>query len=179
MRNALPLLLLLAACRPNTPVDDTVVQAPQADSSLVYLGRVAERMNGAWVDTSADGRTVFHEQWERTDEALHTGLGFVMSGTDTVFIEHLKIHWDGTGGWYSARIPSQNNGAYVDFKLEHASDDSLVFVNAAHDFPQRIRYAWQPSGAWSVVVSGVVNDTLRAERFLLRERPATSASDVP
>lgn len=178
MRKALPLLLLLVACTTTTPVDDPAPD-PADDGPLAHLSRVAERLNGAWVDTSANGRTVFHEQWERTGEALHTGLGFVMSGADTVFIEHLKIHWDGTDGWYSARIPSQNDGAFVDFKLEHASDDSLVFVNAAHDFPQRIRYAWEPAGAWHVVVSGLVRDTLRAERFLLRPHPASSAPGMP
>ncbi len=175
MRNALPILLLLAACRPNTP-DNDISTVSTADGPLVHLDRMAERLSGDWVDTSADGHTVFHEQWQRTDGTLHTGLGFVMSGADTVFIEHLKIHSNGKEGWYSARIPSQNDGVFIDFKLEHASNDSLVFTNAAHDFPQRIRYAWDPDGAWNVVVSGVVKDTLRTEHFQLRARATAPSS---
>jgi len=172
MRNALPILLLLAACGPDPRTKHSGTAVAPSDSSLIHLARMAERLTGAWVDTSADGHTLFHEHWEHSAGSDRTGLGFVMSGPDTVFIEHLRISWGAEGGRYSARIPSQNNGAFVDFALRHASDDSLVFENPAHDFPQRIRYAWLPPDTWYVVVSGMVNDTLRAERFLLRAAPA-------
>lgn len=176
MRYALPLLLLLQACGP-TPVPDT--SAPVAEGPLSRLERMADGLVGAWVDTNANGRTVFHEQWERSADTLYTGLGFVMSGNDTVHIEHLRIHWDRSNGWYSARIPSQNEGAFVDFKLVHASSDSLVFTNPDHDFPQRIRYARDASGAWDVEVSALVNDTLRAQQFRLRARGRAPASEMP
>lgn len=167
-------LLLVTACSDAPSATDTPTNDSRAD-----LAHMVSRLHGAWSDTTADGRTIFHEHWSRTGDAEHTGLGFVMSGADTVFIEHLGIHWDSTGAWYSARIPSQNNGDPVPFKLAYASDDSLVFTNPEHDFPQRIRYAWTAGNAWDVVVSGMVRDTLRSEHFLLRQSRTSHGADAP
>lgn len=154
---------------------DSTTAATLVDSSVRHLEELAMRLVGEWHDVQADGKTVFHEQWQRTDDAFYAGLGFVMSGSDTVFIEHLNISWDSAGARYSARIPSQNNGAYVDFGLTFASSDSVVFADPAHDFPQRIRYAPVPDG-WDVLVSGLENGVPRSEDFHLTRRPQGPAT---
>jgi hypothetical protein len=46
---------------------------------------------GDWQDTLDSTGTMFHEQWRKDPDGTYTGLGFVLSGNDTVFIEHLKI----------------------------------------------------------------------------------------
>ncbi|MEZ4806169.1 MAG: DUF6265 family protein [Flavobacteriales bacterium] len=159
------LLCTLVACGGGTESSNTTVPGPPAPP----LNATFDRLIGEWNDVQADGNTVFHEQWTRTNDSLYTGLGFVMSGNDTVFIEHLTITTDARGTRYSARIPSQNNGAFVDFELVHGSGDSLVFVNAAHDFPQRISYTPLPEG-WVVVVSGMQQGKARTERFRFDRR---------
>lgn len=134
------------------------------------LGALILKLMGEWHDVQADGTTVFHEQWERTDDQFYTGLGFVMSGTDTVFIENLVIAYDSLGAHYSARIPAQNQGEYVRFGLTTASEDSMVFEAPEHDFPQRIAYVIQGDSAWNVVVSGIDKGVQRSERFHFTRR---------
>ncbi|MBP6312331.1 MAG: hypothetical protein KA408_08700 [Flavobacteriales bacterium] len=176
----LSLVVLLCACNngSNTGVDeslsndlvpsDTLVD--QQDSSLHLLSGLVLKLLGEWNDIQDDGTTVFHEQWQRTDDALFTGLGFVMSGADTVFIENLSISWDTAGAKYSARIPTQNGGDYVDFKLTAVSIDSMVFEAPEHDFPQRIAYVIQGDSVWNVVVSGTEKGIARSERFHFTRR---------
>ena len=182
MRIAAPLVLVLlwAACSiPSSPPGVTVPdpRPGELDSLTLRMASLVRSLEGKWSDSSADSTTVFHEQWHRTADDLYTGLGFVLSGKDTAFIEHLTIRWDPTGGYYSALIPAQNAGEPVDFSLIHADADSMVFENALHDFPQRIAYALAPGGGWNVVVSGETPQGPRAERFTFK--PALDAEGDP
>lgn len=167
-------VLLLACNNDQQPLTDQVIAEPEptqpAALNNTKLSGLVSKLLGEWNDIQADGKTVFHEQWRRTDDAFYAGLGFVMSGTDTVFIENLHIAWDAKGANYSARIPSQNGGEYVDFALTSVSNDSMVFENPVHDFPQRIAYSLQGDSIWNVVVSGVEEGKARMERFHFTRR---------
>ncbi len=114
---------------------------------------LAQGLIGKWSAPPEDDGTVFHEEWDRDGNDALKGIGFVMLGSDTVSIEHLAIQFTDSGTFYTARIPSQNNGLPVHFELTSARD-SLVFENREHDFPDRIMY--RPSGpnGWVARVSG-------------------------
>lgn len=163
---------------PSGPLDaagtDTTTARIDTTSITTAHGGLVMKLVGEWHDVQGDGKTVFHEQWERTDDAFYTGLGFVMSGKDTVFIEHLNIAEHANGkAFYSARIPSQNAGATVDFELTSAVGDSMVFENKQHDFPQRIVYALQTDGTWHVSVAGPGKDGWRTDHYHFRRRGAS------
>lgn len=156
MRNTLGKLLtasLLAAC--STPATDRTEQvATNVPAPLPLL----ERLPGHWVHQDAGSDYRFEEHWTNSADGSLEGLGVVRSGNDTVMIEHLRILETDSGIWYSAQIPTQNNGTPVLFHLEHEAD-SLVFANAEHDFPQRIAYLPSAEGGWHVHLSGMRNDT--------------------
>lgn len=159
---------------------DTTTTIIDTTSNASVPGDLMLKLIGEWHDAQGDGRTVFNEQWDRTDDAFYAGLGFVMSGKDTVFIEHLNISERDDGKvFYSARIPSQNAGAPVDFLMTSAVGDSMVFENKEHDFPQRIVYAWQPDGTWKVNVAGPGKEGWRTDRYHFRRRGASPDQDVP
>ncbi len=133
---------------------------------------------GEWQDIQDSGGTIFHERWERIPDGSMAGVGTVLSGQDTVFIEHLgilnikgKLH-------YAATVGSQNSGEAVLFELTH-DRDSLVFTNPAHDFPQRIMYAPSGDDGWNVEVSGTNNGKTRTERYRFKRRTAGSAGSAP
>ncbi len=158
----LPLLPLcfLAACSTESSTETDRIPAPIAASHEVDLNTLL----GEWSDVQDSSRTVFNEHWERAKDGSMAGLGFVLSGLDTVFIEHLgilniegKLH-------YAATVGGQNNGQAVLFALEHGTD-SLVFTNPAHDFPQRIVYAPIGSDAWKVSVSGTSKGKFVIDRY--------------
>lgn len=167
----------LVACSSNDvrsveqPVVEDANQLSATDSlNNQFLGALVLKLMGKWHDVQADGITVFHEHWDRSDDLFYSGLGFVMSGADTVFIENLYIAYDSLGAHYSARIPTQNNEAYVRFGLTNASEDSMVFENPEHDFPQRIAYVIQGDSVWNVVVSGIEKGVARTEKFHFTRR---------
>ncbi|MCB9179298.1 MAG: hypothetical protein H6590_07740 [Flavobacteriales bacterium] len=148
MRQALPLLpLLLIACgdhkAPNKVEENSPVQGLQV---------AVEDLFGDWLDVQDSGRTQVHEHWERDPNGTPVGLGYVLSGKDTVFIEHLAlVRHDDTLN-YAVSI-GHDGGGPVLFKLTH-DRDSLVFENPQHDMPQRIVYIPDGRNAWHVIVSG-------------------------
>ena len=114
---------------------------------------LAKGLIGEWSAPPEQDGTVFHEQWESTGDQGLKGIGFVMLGSDTVSIEHLAIQFTDSGTFYTARIPSQNNGRPVHFELTSASD-SLVFEYPERDFPDRIMYRPVGHNGWIARVSG-------------------------
>ncbi len=167
------MIAALVACEAGGPhkAPDTSEPPPTFDRTM------PEQLLGEWYSPMEDGRTVFHEQWRRSGGGNLEGLGFVMSGNDTVFIEHLGILFTDSGTWYSALIPTQNDGVPVHFRRTE-DHDSLVFVNPEHDFPQRISYAPRGDGTWSVSVRGTEQGEGRVERFHFRPRSEEGA-DLP
>lgn len=125
----------------------------------------ASGLLGKWESVQDSGRTVFNEQWQRTDDKSFSGIGYVMSGPDTVFVEHLSLHWDSLPT-YTVRTPSQNGNEEVHFTWRKGccDDGGLVFENPKHDWPQTIAYTRTASG-WSAVVSGKDKGVDREARF--------------
>jgi hypothetical protein len=93
---------------------------------------------GKWEDISKENRHI--EEWDEAGPGQLEGMGFVLAGLDTVFIEHLAIKpVDGTLS-YIATVGNQNGSQPVSFVLESHAGNKLVFANTTHDFPQRIIY---------------------------------------
>lgn len=172
MRNILPLsaLIFVVACTPPTEHASSEPHelTPEAPHSI-------DALLGRWQEVQDSGRTVFHEQWEKEANGSLKGLGYVMSGMDTVFIEHLAILGTDTGTFYSATIQSQNNGQAVLFQLVH-EQDSLIFTNPAHDFPDSIVYTPLLNGTMNVLVSGTGNGARRSEHYHLSRPSSDSVS---
>lgn len=126
----------------------------------IRFGDLVLKLMGAWTDSVSEPGALVHEIWRRTDDAFCSGLGFVMVENDTVFIEHIWLAPDDSTGAvsYNVRVPSQNDGGTVRFALTACAGDSMVFENPAHDFPQRIVYAFQANGEWIARVSGQGKD---------------------
>ncbi len=93
-------------------------------------------LSGKWVGTVKG--EIFYEEWSEPQGMIMTGHGYEVKGNDTVFSENIKIEQRGTDFFYIPDV-KENNGP-VDFKFTGASNDSLIFENPQHDFPQRIVY---------------------------------------
>ena len=154
------------------PADGSADASAAAPGQLLALH--AEGLLGEWLHAGTDDTWV-HEQWRREGEEGLVGLGFVMSGNDTVFIEELAIQWGGGDAYYAARIPTQNRGEFVHFQLTSSLPDSLVFENPDHDFPQRIVYRLE-DGGWHVRVYGLQDGAEREEEFHFRPRQQVEQS---
>ncbi|MEX1133175.1 MAG: DUF6265 family protein [Flavobacteriales bacterium] len=163
-------LALLQACSSPDPTPPPVTP-PEQNSPLL------EGLPGHWVHQEPGSDYRFEERWTLQADGGLEGLGIVRSGNDTVMIEYLNIATTDSGTIYSARIPAQNAGEPVLFRMDH-DVDSLVFTNAHHDYPQRIAYLPQGSSGWNVRLNGMRNGAAMQE--LLHFVPAgNSGPETP
>ncbi|HLC83415.1 MAG TPA: DUF6265 family protein [Bacteroidia bacterium] len=108
-------------------------------------------LQGKWMGTS-EGMDFF-EQWKPLQGNLLDGQGGAVSGKDTVFSEKIKIEQRGEDVFYTANV--QENGGPVDFKFTGYKQDSIVFENPKHDFPQRLVYFRLPNNKLYACIDGL------------------------
>lgn len=95
-------------------------------------------MEGTWNRTNAKPGRTAHERWVKSGAQEMKGWGVSMNGTDTAFVEKLKLIVKDNSVFYVAEVPG-NNGETL-FKLTQVSDKNAVFENPQHDFPKKIEY---------------------------------------
>ncbi len=86
-----------------------------------------------------DNRTKI-EEWTLSGENELSGKGFVLTESDTSFIEFLSIRKEGGVLTYFAGISGQESGEVVPFTLSFQSSNRIEFKNESLDFPKRIGY---------------------------------------
>ena len=98
-----------------------------------------EWLAGAWA-TEAKGETVrwTEERWSPPRAGTMLGTGLSGRGGKALSYEFMRIAVDEKGE--IAFWGSPQGATPVAFRLESAGDGEAVFVNPAHDYPQRIVY---------------------------------------
>lgn len=105
---------------------------------------------GHWQRTNVRPGTTAYEFWEKSSEKLLTGIGFSMKGSDTTFIEKLKIELKDGTLYYVADV--RENAEPVYFKFTEIHDNGFVSENPEHDFPKMISYELK-DGVMTAVIS--------------------------
>jgi Domain of unknown function (DUF6265) len=114
------------------------VQSVQSDKTKSDFGSLSW-LEGKWTRSNIinPGRTSF-EAWTKTGEYEFTGLGVTLQGSDTVFVERLKIVIEGNEILYVADIPG--NPKPVHFAFTKIGPNLFICENPKHDFPKKISY---------------------------------------
>lgn len=150
---AVPILCI--ACGTAAPEQQEPVAVPTAATqTTTQAWTLAGSLVGEWKNDLDTSELLSYEHWWAKDSAALDGLGFVLSGMDTVSIEDLRITRRGEAIVYSARISTQNNGEWVEFQLQPTGPDTLLFTNPGHDFPSELRYVRGAPNVWDVLVKG-------------------------
>lgn len=124
---------------------------------------------GDWHLVSAKGRQT--EVWEKQDDTVYTGVGFFISGKDTLSFERLKISEQANGIVYQALVKGQNHGDWVSFRMTESAPNELKFVNPAHDYPQEILYTHVSNQYMVVKISGSIHGKLKSKEYpMMRKR---------
>ena len=92
-------------------------------------------MAGCWIQEKGDRWT--EECWTAPRGGRMMGSSLRGRGDKTAQWEQVRIELSEGGMAY---IASPGGGAPTTFKWEASKDSGLTFLNAAHDYPQRIRY---------------------------------------
>ena len=120
-------------------------------------------LSGCWQRTA--GSTVMEEQWQSPRGGMLLGMSRVVRGDSVLAYETVRIYEAGDTLVYAAR-PSRQEPA--EFRALEPSGDEIVFVNAAHDFPQRIRYRRIGADSMHARIEGTLNGRERAVDFPYR-----------
>ena len=98
---------------------------------------------GCWEERRAEHAWT-EECWTSARGGLMIGLGRDGKGDDVSHWEWMRIERgaDGVPTFYG----SPKGAAAVGFKATEADGKSITFVNAGHDYPQRVRYVVTASG---------------------------------
>ncbi len=98
-------------------------------------GGLPEWLAGRWC-TAGDGATRTCEQWQPPAGGMMLGVSQMVKGEKTVAFEYLRITMDGGVAVYEAQPGGKPPTAF----RAVAGGEGITFLNAAHDYPQRIHY---------------------------------------
>ena len=100
-------------------------------------------LSGCWEQKSEDGSWT-EECWTDTRGGLMIGSGRTGTGDSVGHWEWMRIERgaDGSITFYG----SPKGAPAVGFKATEADGKSITFVNAGHDYPQRVRYVVTETG---------------------------------
>jgi hypothetical protein len=122
-------------------------------------------MAGCW--QAGDAQATMEEVWMRAGGGTMMGTARVLAGGRTVFSEFVEVAERPAGLVMTVALGIGKPG--VSFTRIAAGPDEVVFENAQHDFPQRIRYLRQSDGAVLARIEGVDKGQPKAEDFPYRK----------
>jgi len=96
-------------------------------------------LEGNWTSSNniKPGRLTI-ESWKKTGEYEYTGKGATLQGSDTVFMEKLRIIIAGNEIHYVADVVENQNP--VHFVFTTIGPNIFICENPQHDYPKKISY---------------------------------------
>lgn len=104
---------------------------------------------GCWGEESSARKT--EEQWMTPLGNSMMGMSRTVADGKTVEFEYLRIEERDGRLVYTALPSGQKETTFTQTEID---EDSVLFVNEKHDFPQRIRYTHQLDGALLAQIEG-------------------------
>lgn len=109
-------------------------------------------ITGTWINKRANGD--IYEHWDRRSESEFSGISYKLAKSDTVFLEKVRLYWQGKEIIYAPVAYGQNKEKEVLFKLKSMEQNRFVFENIQHDFPKRIVYDFRTADSLYAYIEG-------------------------
>lgn len=93
---------------------------------------------GSWENVSNQGN--MYEKWQIKNDSAFIGESYFIKGNDTLSAEMISLEQTGQDLFYIPLVKNQNDGKPVLFLLTSMDQQTFVFENPIHDFPQKITY---------------------------------------
>jgi hypothetical protein len=106
-----------------------------------------------------------YEIWTKINECNYNAESFVLAHGDTVFYEFVRLEQVRDEYFYCVSVFDQNNADEISFKMVSDSNNTFVFENLEHDFPQRIVYKNLDHNKIHVYIEGHVEGEYKREDF--------------
>ncbi|WP_420575988.1 DUF6265 family protein [Ekhidna sp.] len=108
-------------------------------------------LEGKWERQNVNPGTSAFEVWKKTKDG-YEGWGVSMKGTDTTFVEKLKIVKEDGNMYYVADVSANAEPTY--FKITSVSENGFVSENPEHDFPKKIEYILEGTRMTAIISAG-------------------------
>lgn len=121
----------------------------------------------AWGNTTKEGNLT--ETWTKQNDSTLVGESFLIKDNDTLFSENMLIAQKDDSLYYIPTVKNQNEGKPVSFQLTSITDNTLVFENPKHDFPQKITYTKITNDSLVAEISGIQNGKEGKESYPMKK----------
>ncbi|HZY82645.1 MAG TPA: DUF6265 family protein [Cyclobacteriaceae bacterium] len=115
-----------------------VATAAYSQAGPVQDLKKLEWLKGDWTRTNQKPGRSGYETWKSMGPTTMIGRGVMMKGSDTTFVEKIRIELKEGKMFYVADVP-ENKGE-VWFEFTQLKDNGFVCENPKHDFPKKISY---------------------------------------
>ncbi|MEK8180090.1 DUF6265 family protein [Flavobacterium buctense] len=131
-----------------------------------------EKMNwlvGQWENKAPEG--LLTETWTKENDSTFSGQTyFIKNEKDTVHSESIVLTQLKEELIYRPTVKGQNNDEPIDFKLTSAVENSFVFENSKHDYPQKITYKKINDKALVATISGSQQGKQSSESYPMKKK---------
>lgn len=122
--------------------------SPQNTSDIEKLSWLL----GKWQRTNVPPGTTAFEVWSVNSAGVMEGKGYSLRGTDTTFVEKLRIEARDGDLYYVADV--KENAQPVYFKFTQMESNAFVSENPKHDFPTMISYELKDGILTAIISDG-------------------------
>lgn len=124
---------------------------------------------GSWEQNSPTITVV--ESWEySSDSTALIGKGITRKNGEVITQEVLSISIIDDIVCYNVKVENHNNNETITFRKTEATDNSILFENPDHDFPQKIFYKQITNNQIEAEVSAIINSKEKKIRFLYNRK---------
>lgn len=108
------------------------------------------------------GEMLFTEQWQLSpDNSFYIGTGIAYKNNKIVSQEEMRISLENEELYYIVTVKNHNENQAIPFRLSSSTNNSVLFENPHHDFPQKIEYTMINQDSINAVVSASSNEKIR------------------
>jgi hypothetical protein len=106
------------------------------------------------------------ESWTKKTNGNYVGYSYSIQGKDTVSQEVVEIVLENNKVIYKATVKEQNGGETIPFLMTNSANDSIVFVNELHDFPQKIVYKKVGETTIEAAIEGRIQNKIKRRKII-------------
>ena len=124
-------------------------------------------IRGTW--SMETKRGILYEHWYDKDDSTLLGKSYKLNGSDTILLEEVQLIRKGVSIFYIPIVRSPNNEQPVVFTLVKTDNETYIFDNPEHDFPQRVIYQLPKNEQLHAWIEGMDKGVYRKSDFFYKK----------
>lgn len=129
----------------------SLAQSQEKTSTKADFSKL-EWLLSTWERTNVRPGSTAFEQWKKVDAHTFSGMGWSMKGSDTTFVEKLRIEVREDKVYYVADVKENATPTY--FLMTEITETGFVSENPDHDFPKMISYSLEDDLITAIISDG-------------------------